>query len=666
MKNDLKTVISQINNSFISEARNSISLIEDMAAMEKYMAESYGGRVFIELVQNADDCESQRVSLCQIGKDLFFANNGRSFDSADIMAICRSGSSYKKRGESIGYRGVGFKSTISLTNEVLIYSSGVTFSFSKKHAAEQLGLPIDSVPTVRIPFLINDIDQKTRNNIHSFVNQHYSTIFVFKNANINSLVAELSEVDPDTFLFLRSIEDCYIDVMDIKKHFIMSRKEEPGVSLFQTKDQQWRIYRKGLISLAFKEESGRIVPCTENEGVYHCYLPTLDKTPFLFKINADFSTDPSRKHIAIDDTTNKAIESLVDMLCDIIEKLLNGNTEIDSYFLTFVLKQHSFSILNQRVYSDFRKKTSHIRIKLGNGTTIQLASYKCLPDWLDPSEKRIIRMNSTSLFALSLPREVYSNYYEVDEFISTFSDECYGNDDLISLLDEKAVIDKLPNETIVKLGSNIIKKSYRDNRIYGKTQELLPMVQTLQEKENSDKTVSMINPLLQTLSEAERKYLEATSGIHFEVNNNGSSTNPLNRGSLRNTVHSGKATKPSLPRWRTAEQRVVLLEKSIGNNAIDVSRMNIGYDVESTTPTGEKRYIEVKALSNGVSEFSMTNNEYTAAHQNGKSYYICLVFEDKALYICDPLKNLVFVKRARQWEWVCDEYFGEEIEFNSI
>ena len=102
----------------------------------------------------------------------------------------------------------------------------------------------------------------------------------------------------------------------------------------------------------------------------------------------------------------------------------------------------------------------------------------------------------------------------------------------------------------------------------------------------------------------------------------------------------------------------------MGYNAYDVSRMNVGYDVESTTRTGEKRYIEVKSLSNGTTEFAITNNEYTAAHQKGKNYYICLVFENKALYICDPLRNLVFIKRVRQWEWVCDDFTGEEIEFD--
>lgn len=127
----LKEEIQTISNNFIQEARKSPALLSDMAAMEKYMAESYSGRVFAELLQNADDCCSTKVGIYQIGNNLFFANNGRPFNSDDITAICRSGASSKKRGQGIGYRGVGFKSSTHISNEIIIWSNGVSFSFSK-------------------------------------------------------------------------------------------------------------------------------------------------------------------------------------------------------------------------------------------------------------------------------------------------------------------------------------------------------------------------------------------------------------------------------------------------------------------------------------------------------------------------------------------------------
>jgi hypothetical protein len=83
-------------------------------------------------------------------------------------------------------------------------------------------------------------------------------------------------------------------------------------------------------------------------------------------------------------------------------------------------------------------------------------------------------------------------------------------------------------------------------------------------------------------------------------------------------------------------------------------------------PDGRKRYIEVKSVSRSDSSFSLTNNEYTAAHQYGDDYYICLLQQgdekSKAIYIQNPLKKLKLEKRIRQWEWYCEEYQGEEIE----
>lgn len=104
-----KESINKINKQFIKEASESPQLLEDMAAMEKYMAESYSGRMFVELLQNAEDCGSKKVRLFKHNKHIIFANNGRPFNEDDILAISRSGASKKKRGTTIGYRGIGLR-----------------------------------------------------------------------------------------------------------------------------------------------------------------------------------------------------------------------------------------------------------------------------------------------------------------------------------------------------------------------------------------------------------------------------------------------------------------------------------------------------------------------------------------------------------------------------
>src|SRR5699024_1223088 len=159
MYNSLQQTILKLNKEFLLEAKNSPQLLADMAAMESYMAESYGERVFIELLQNADDANATSCYVLERNGHVFVANNGKPFDDSDVMSICRSGSSEKKRGETIGYRGVGFKSTTHLSKEILIHSSNSTFTFSKQLAAKQLGgIDENKVPTIRIPFIVESVD----------------------------------------------------------------------------------------------------------------------------------------------------------------------------------------------------------------------------------------------------------------------------------------------------------------------------------------------------------------------------------------------------------------------------------------------------------------------------------------------------------------------------
>ena len=196
----------------MSEALRSPQLLSDMAQMEYYMAESYSGRVFIELLQNADDAGSKNVVALQMGDDLYFANDGKPFDKNDLIAISRSGSSNKERGKSIGYRGVGFKSASSVSNEIVIFSNSAYFTFSKKLCAYRLGIPESQVPTIRVPMLLEEVPESLASAVSRLVQRGYTTIFVFRNAEMTSFSDEIRALNSGLFLFLNNIESCMISV----------------------------------------------------------------------------------------------------------------------------------------------------------------------------------------------------------------------------------------------------------------------------------------------------------------------------------------------------------------------------------------------------------------------------------------------------------------------
>lgn len=145
-------VVKKIHDSFLSEASSSPMLLNDLASMEKYIAESYSGKSLIELLQNADDAGATKFLVQKLkDKCYLIANNGRAFTEQDLLALCRSGASTKKRkSNTISYRGIGFKSVVNYAHTVHLSSGIVQATFSRE--ATQRELPsVGLVPLIRIP-----------------------------------------------------------------------------------------------------------------------------------------------------------------------------------------------------------------------------------------------------------------------------------------------------------------------------------------------------------------------------------------------------------------------------------------------------------------------------------------------------------------------------------
>lgn len=117
-------IVEKIHDIFLEEAKKSPILMSDLASMERYISESYTGRSLIELLQNADDACASKLIIKEIRKQVYLvANNGRTFDERDLEALCRSGASTKHRkNNTIGYRGIGFKSVVNYSNVALFFA----------------------------------------------------------------------------------------------------------------------------------------------------------------------------------------------------------------------------------------------------------------------------------------------------------------------------------------------------------------------------------------------------------------------------------------------------------------------------------------------------------------------------------------------------------------
>jgi hypothetical protein len=664
----INEIINQISDEFILEAKNSPKLLKDMASMELYLAESYGERVLIELLQNADDANSSKVLLKVIGNTIIFANNGRLFNKNDIISICRSGNSNKKRGRDIGYRGVGFKSSTSISKEIIIHSGNAAFTFSKSKCAETLNLKETDVPTVRVPFPVNkeEIKPEIISIIKKLEAEDYTSIFIFKDSKISIIEQEIKDFDKSSFLFLKNISQFEIEYKNMNLYEIQRKQEFDNVivqiSNIKELDEWFLPTVMSENNFAFRLKSNsEIKECKLTEAVFHCYLPTLETTPFKFKINSDFTTDPSRKHLTLDKNTKEHLEKLSDQLMLLIDKCINEEWNYPELMQLFC-DRISYSQISSVLYDNLMNKLKNkIKVTINNGKEINLSNYQVFGELLTSSEKTFIRRKSKFFKSKSS----IHNHISYENFFEYFSEKEFSVNDYIVAVKDYNFVSECNSYLLGKIYSRIFKNSRINELVENKDYDFSSCLIKNSEGDivpivSKDKSIILEedfkNSLKTNLDENDIKWVQDKIGLLKKSSNK-------KEGIKKRKVK----TSHNISRWRTAEQQCVDIEISLGNDAKYVGNQNLGYDVLSKDSEGNVRYIEVKSVSNDNGTFTMTNNEYTSAHDKGEDYYICVIVQKseglKATYIKNPLKNAKLEKRVRQWEWFCENFTGSEYSF---
>lgn len=391
-------IVEKIHDIFLEEAKKSPILMSDLASMERYISESYTGRSLIELLQNADDACASKLIIKEIRKQVYLvANNGRTFDERDLEALCRSGASTKHRkNNTIGYRGIGFKSVVNYSNIVHLYSGDIKATFSKMLTQKEIP-EAENVPLIRIPH--NFEGNEYIKYIYEYLRNEYTTIFIFE-VNNNCLLDEIEMFDSSCMLFLRNIKEIIFDSKSRENVFLTRNNQiEDNIKMVQligTEDNQnWLVYndsKNNVTDIAFKYYDNETVMARENEAVFHSFMPTNNRVNIPLKINGDFSTDPSRTKIVLDTETTDTINNVVELFGKIIEPIWQKKTDI--YGIINILGQASLDPLRTikgNTISDILvekiiKKSQNI-VLLNN---INLGGVFLQPQWMTNDDFKII------------------------------------------------------------------------------------------------------------------------------------------------------------------------------------------------------------------------------------------------------------------------------------
>ena len=671
----------EVRQDLLNEAKASPNLLSDLAGLESYIAESYHNRSFIELLQNADDAKATRFKIIKNGELLFVANNGRIFNKEDLESLCRSASSNKIRGETIGYRGIGFKSVVGFSKEIHVLSGDLGITFSKNRTLSEIP-QASRVPLIRIPHILSNNDRELINPIQSFLKfEGYTTIFVFTGVTANEIESEFDLFEYNSLIFLRNIIETEISLTEtVKTKTTKSQLSDSELKInFKTNesDSNWIISNENNSSIAFSIKEEKVVKLSQSESLVHAFLPTEESNGLGILINGDFSTDPSRRHLIFDNETIDSINQCSNHILKLLENNLKSNIRESVYLVNSLIP-----------YSDPRilqfKKNSFAKLLLENIKQKESAFFKELklcPSWL----------NYKDFFMLVNPININiinSHFYELEGFDSFAK---YLGATEIDFKGFKQNINKTELSFLgcVQLTQYIFKTILSYNGINESEFVDLKILHCQEQRKslkemNSDSLLldeSFISLLLENgLTEFDIKQVlkrcipNISIETQFKKDTKETQLTDLktNSDSILDWFNKSNETskeqiKESIKRWRSAEEQTLEILNLNGFKLEDVSKQNIGYDLGGLDPNGNEIQIEVKSITLPGQKFRLTNNEIAVAQEKQKSFYIAVVRQtDNSFEIAlipDPVNNLTLNRQCVQWIWECENYEYKPMKF---
>lgn len=674
-------LIASIQAQFESEAIAAKILFADLAKVELYIAESYRSRAFIELLQNADDACAGKFIVRQVGDKLLIANNGRPFSAEDIMALCRSGASNKRRNSgTIGYRGIGFKSVAGIATEIDVVSGEHAFRFSKMLTRQSVSVEHD-VPLIRIPHPLSAIDPSYKLAEELRRAEGMTSVFVLAGLNHRMVGIEAQNFDETALLFLNAIRQIDIDLPDLSR--VLKRISGPGragyrieqIGLDSKNSHAWLVAETptGAEKIAFAFDGERIVPADQEQSVIHAFMPTSEFAGARLKINGDFSTDPSRKAVDLDDLSVAALDSILDLLANMAREAIHS-TSLPGFFSPFVATTPQDGRFRKLARDGLSTRLASNGLKLGGpGGTVQ--DVRLAPEWLP-----YVDYESLCRARAHLPLGVITSYPEIADFLHWLG---------ARHLTIEEVIDLMQVEDISPLGcAQVITRIARQFRFDLSAEKLERLMATrllpvqngrVTPREYSGQVLA--GEFLEYFSVAAEKddvrLLFKRLGVPADtlgVVPNAVIVLSPQRAIQSSTIDSpvpGPMFKspPAIKQWRSAEQNALAWLSALTEvlSVKDVSQANVGYDLEVLLRDGRRKHVEVKSVTRFGDPVRLTNNEHATGFQLGASYLLAFVVNGGdqfgIRFIVDPIRTLALEKRCEQWSWYCEQYTDQLTEF---
>jgi hypothetical protein len=678
--------LESLRSSFLQKAQNAPKLFRDLAKVEQYIADSYKTRAFIELIQNADDAQAGRFGIHEIPLGFAAGNDGRPFTYDDLEALCRSGASHKQRGgNTIGYRGIGFKSVVNLAKTVFVFSGGYAFFFNK-NTTKSLFTDVPDVPLIRIP---HPLPLSGNEGLFAAVARlrerlQYKTVFIFQELNERLSSEEFAVFDRSALLFLHNIRLVEFGFHGSNRKIAVEITGDSDGNEVATLSENgghdvWNIVRSPrdpTNMLALKTAEGSIVPALPEESVFHSFTPTTEFAGAYVKINGDYSTDPSRQSLDMDECSTKSLADLVELLADTVVSILNGKSSKPGFFTPFVnVKPSAPNRSSPKLLPSLAEHLHGMTLRDSWGRTVPFTSLRLRPDWLNYDDYEQICCRHIS----SIGKGLLAIYPELPAFLGRMNVPTLLIPDVMDHLNERPVSPLGNAQIFIRLV-----KQYRYDLHESRVQQIkqlkvFPVRDGVVTAVNVKATSALNRDFLQFVADnadgPDLKMVFGKLGIalnsSFQEKPSPQPSSPQERGQRDGSLPPFFKTQPALKQWRSAEHNAAEYIRALnGVVAVnDMSVANVGYDLEVTLQSQRKVFVEVKSVTAFSDPFRLTNNEYSSAHQYGDDYFVALVINGDPFQIRvirNPVASLALHKQCERWSWYCEDYSTTLAAINEI
>ncbi len=251
--------------------------------------------VLSELLQNADDAGATTASVHVANNELIFEHDGADFTEEQFQSLCRFGFSNKRNLHTIGFRGVGFKSTFSLGNVVWIQTPTLDVYFDRARFTLPIwsNSPIGAARTrISVRFADSQRERQLRMNFEEWT------------------------TSPVSLLFFRNLQQLTVEKHTVRKE-IIGRGPIAGsqrIRLTGASTEELLLIRSAEVAFPddvvneIRQERNaddlHLPPCSvelvlglEGEQRLFVVLPAGTDVYLPFSVNAPFLQDPARQKI---------------------------------------------------------------------------------------------------------------------------------------------------------------------------------------------------------------------------------------------------------------------------------------------------------------------------------------------------------------------------------